>query len=85
MTQFTRHAETMLLERGIAREWAERVLTSPGWEELDPSNPGQKRAFAAIAEAGGKILRVVYTVQAGEKRVITLFFDRRAKKPGASS
>jgi hypothetical protein len=84
MTRFTLHAETMLIERAIAREWAERVLAAPEWEVPDPANPGQTRAFAAIAEAGGKILRIVYTEQAGEKRVITLFFDRRAKKPGAN-
>jgi hypothetical protein len=84
MTRFTLHAETMLIERAIARDWAEQVLNAPEWEEPDLSNPSHKRAFGAIAEAGGKILRIVYTEQAGEKRVITLFFDRRAKRPGAS-
>jgi len=83
MTRFTIHAETMLAERGIDREWAERALANPEWEEPDPTGPDKKRAFGSIPEAGGKILRVVYNVEAGEKRVITLFFDRRAKKPGA--
>jgi hypothetical protein len=84
MTRFSVHAETMLAERGIDREWAERILAAPEWEEPDPAGPPTKRAFGAIPEARGKILRVVYTELAGEKRVVTVFFDRRAKKPGAT-
>lgn len=85
MIRFTIHAESMLAERRIAREWIERVLATPEWEEPDPTDSSLKRAFGGIPEAGGKILRVVYTERTGEKQVITLFFDRRAKRPGAAS
>ena len=85
MTRFTIHAETMLKERDIAREWAERVLASPEWQEPDLADPALTRAFGAIPEAGGKIPRVVYSEHTGERMVITLFFDRRAKRPGGTT
>ena len=69
----------MLLERGIAQEWVEIAVTSPEWTEPD-THAGRSRAFRAIPEAGGKILRVVYSEANGEFRVITVFFDRNAKK-----
>jgi hypothetical protein len=84
MIRFTHHAETMLVERGIEREWVERVLTAPLWRETDPNNPALKRAFGDVAEAGGKILRVVYSDDP-EPRIVTVFFDARAKRPMGSS
>ncbi|HEV2561508.1 MAG TPA: DUF4258 domain-containing protein [Rhizomicrobium sp.] len=84
MIRFTAHAEAMLRERGIERAWVERVLTSPEWHEPDPNDPALKRAFGAISEAGGKILRVVYTASDTENRIVTVFFDARAKRPEGS-
>jgi len=81
MIRFTAHAEAMLTERGIERTWVERVLASPQWHEPDPNDPALKRAFGAISEAGGKILRVVYTDIGTESRIVTVFFDARAKRP----
>jgi hypothetical protein len=77
---FTVHAENMLAERNIDRHWVEAALVEPDWTEPD-LNPDRKRAFRAIAQAGGKILRVVFTENSGEFRIVTAFFDRNAKRP----
>ncbi|MBU6443616.1 MAG: DUF4258 domain-containing protein [Alphaproteobacteria bacterium] len=82
--EFTAHSATMLRERRIERSWVERVLTAPDWQEPDPTDPAAARAFGAIAEARGKILRVVYTPIEGGVRVVTAFFDGRARKPSRS-
>ena len=77
---FTDHAENMLRERGIQREWALATLTEPDWTTPD-IHPDRTRAFRAIPNAGGKILRVVYSKADGKHRVVTVFFDRNAKRP----
>lgn len=76
----TAHADTMLRERKIERSWVERVLASPDWQEPD-RDTSKRRSFGAIPEAGGKVLRVVYTPIDGGVRVVTAFFDARAKRP----
>jgi hypothetical protein len=81
--RFTAHAENMLHERGILREWAMDTLTEPDWTTPN-LHPDRTRAFRAIPDAGGKILRVVYSKASGEHRVVTVFFDRNAKRPEGS-
>jgi hypothetical protein len=76
----TAHAENMRLERGIRRQWVGMTLLDPDWITPDP-RPERMRAFKLIPEAGGKILRVVYEQAGDEYRVVTVFFDRNAKKP----
>jgi len=71
----------MLKERAIERAWVEKVLQAPEWVRPDPRNPDLKQAFGGILDAGGKVLRVVYTEISDECRVITIFFDRDAVRP----
>ncbi len=77
---FTAHAENMLHERGIRREWVTAALTEPDWTASDP-HPDRIRVFRAIPDAGGKILRVVYSKAGSKFRVVTVFFDRNAERP----
>jgi len=77
---FSPHALTTLSSRGIEREWAERTLFDPDWTATDPL-ADRMRMFKAIPERNGRILRVVYAESPSEIRVITVFFDRNAKKP----
>jgi hypothetical protein len=72
----------MLNARAIERGWVERVLEMPEWTKRDPRNPNINQAFGRIAEARGKVLRVVYIDLRDQRRVITAFFDRDAVKPG---
>ena len=75
----SKHAQDMVDERDIAPEWIEHVLRSPVFEEPDPRHRGAVRAYAPIAAFGNRMLRVVYYDTGAEVRVITLFFDRRAR------
>jgi uncharacterized DUF497 family protein len=77
---FTRHAETMLAERNIERAWVERVIGKPDFVEPDANLENVVRAFRAIAERGGRILRVVYSVRGNQIVVITAFFDRAKRR-----
>lgn len=79
--RFSRHVETVAEERGIAREWIERTLARPNWTKPDVGDPALTRAFAAIPERGGRILRVVYRLEDEGMFVVTAFFDRGARRP----
>src|SRR3990172_7282517 len=47
---FTEHAEAMLVERNIQREWVEDTLADPEEAVPDPRQPEVWHAFRAIAE-----------------------------------
>jgi Domain of unknown function (DUF4258) len=73
---FTRHAETMLVERDIDRDWVDRTIRMP--DEIEPESASKNifRAFRSIPERDGRVLRVVYSQTNDRIRVITAFFDR---------
>ena len=58
------HAAVTLAERGIARAWIQRVLTRPERVEADRADPELRHALGRIAEREGRVLRVVYNVNA---------------------
>ncbi|MCP3961144.1 MAG: DUF4258 domain-containing protein [bacterium] len=76
----TKHAEQMLRERRIEADWVDQTLRHPQWTEPDRGDRALRHALGAIAERGGKILRVVYDSTSQPRRVITAFFDRRARR-----
>ncbi len=73
---FTDHAEAMLIEREIARDWVLQTITHPEATEPDTLQLGVFRAFRSIPENGGRILRVVYVPDSDGARIVTAFFDR---------
>jgi hypothetical protein len=68
-------------ERQLDREWIERAVFEPEWQEADSRDPAVSRRFVAVPELGGRILRVVLVESAAENRILTAFLDRRAKRP----
>ncbi|HUT51797.1 MAG TPA: DUF4258 domain-containing protein [bacterium] len=79
--QLTLHAEDALEKRRIPREWMERVLSSPESSEPDSIDPELEHRLAPIEEFEGRILRVIVNTAAVPPRVITVYFDRRRKRP----
>jgi hypothetical protein len=75
------HAVRRLLERNIRRAWVEAAVTTPDWTAPDPDDPAVTRAFRAISEAQGRILRVVHRPDGVDILVLTAFFDRGAQRP----
>jgi Domain of unknown function (DUF4258) len=74
-----RHALEQMAERGIEPVWTERVALDPDWTEGDPQ-PGVARHFGAVPEFGGRILRVVVADRGAERHVLTVHFDRNARR-----
>jgi hypothetical protein len=77
---YSGHAEASLLDRELDREWVEPTLRRLEIVEPDPKHPERLRAFRAIPERDGRVLRVVYVRQGDRHRVITVFFDRGRRR-----
>ena len=69
-----------MAERQIEREWVERTIREPETIAPDPNHPDRIRAFPAVPERDGRVLRVVYVPQQGGYRVVTAFLDRGRKR-----
>ncbi len=79
--RFTRHAEDAIAERELDDDWIEKTVREPEWSRPDPRRAGVERRFRAIPEFGDRILRVACIETADEIRILTVFFDRDARKP----
>jgi hypothetical protein len=77
----TEHASVAAAEREISTAWIEQVAREPEWVIVDPSESGVERRFRPISERDDRMLRVVCVETDIEIRVITVFFDRNAKRP----
>lgn len=75
------HAATVALERGISLSWIESAISRPDWTAPDPVDASLTRHFLGITENGGRVLRVVVKESASETLVVTVFFDRDARRP----
>ena len=79
MIRLTKHAAESIEKRGIALEWIERTLEMPDFARPDPRDRTLTRSFKGIAEAGGRILRVVHRPEGNDILIATVHFDRGAK------
>lgn len=80
MIRYRPHALEAMQKRELPREWVEATLTAPDWVETDPRHPGRFRAYKAIAELGGRVLRVVHWREGDDVIVLTVHPDRDAVK-----
>ena len=78
---FTRHSEDAVFERQLELAWIEQTAREPQWSAPDPRRPGVERRFRIIPEFGDRILRVACLESTEEIRIITVFFDRDARRP----
>ena len=69
----------MLKERNISEEWVQRVLDHPDWEKA--ASEDTVYYFKRIHERQDRILRVVVNPKVSPTKVITVFFDRKARRP----
>jgi hypothetical protein len=70
-----------MAQRGILEGWVLAALTTRDWTEPDARRPDRTRSYKAIAEYGGRVLRVVHWSAGPDIAVLTVHFDRNAVKP----
>lgn len=74
------HAIANLADRRIERDWVERTVMQPESVEADPSHPDRVRAFRALPERDGRVLRVVYVPADDGAHIVTMFLDRGRRR-----
>ncbi len=79
--RFIKHAQDVIVERELDRSWIETTVREPDWSSLDPKRVGVERKFRIIAESGNRVLRVACVETEQEIRILTVFFDRDARRP----
>ena len=72
------HIQDMLTERNISEEWVWRTINNSDWEKAGEDN--NIHYFKIIPEHGERILHVVVNPNVSPQKVITVFFDRRARR-----
>jgi hypothetical protein len=78
MIILTKHAQESV--RKIEPAWIEAATGAPDFVEADPRHPERARSYKAIAESGGRVLRVVHRPDGDDIVVITVHFDRGARR-----
>jgi len=78
--RLSKHAQEALDERKIAFDWVQRTLAAPDYSTVDPNDASLIRSFKAIDEAGGRVLRVVRRPDGTDILVVTVHFDRGARR-----
>ena len=76
----TAHARERMHQRRIKLEWIEETVRNPDWMDSDADDPTVERYFRAITEAGGRILRVPCVETESAIRVITVLFEKDARR-----
>ena len=76
----TAHAKKRLRDRDIDPKWIDETVLSPEWFEKDPRDPSIERRFRAIPAFGSRILRVACVETNSGIRVISVMFDRNARR-----
>jgi hypothetical protein len=75
---FTAHAKDMLKERDIREEWVLQTIRDP--DRTRKGNDNNTHYFKLLPEREGNILHVVVNENVEQKRIVTLFLDRRERK-----
>jgi len=76
--RFSSHALDMLQERNIPEAWVQRTLHAPDRTEVGTDH--NIHYIKAIAEHGGRFLRVIVNPHVTPKRIVTVFFDQRLRR-----
>lgn len=76
--ELSKHTYDMLLERNILEDWVSRAINDPDWDNVGIDN--NIYYFKAILEHEERILHVVVNPHVIPNKVVTVFFDRKARR-----
>jgi len=76
--KLSKHTQDMMVERKILEEWVRLTINNPDYEKVGVDN--NTHYFKSIPEHEGHILHVVMNLHVLPKKVVTVFFDRRARR-----
>lgn len=74
----SKHASEMLKERNISENWVWQALDNPDWET--DGTDDNKHYFKFITDNDDKVLHVIVNHHVLPKKIVTVFFDRKARR-----
>ena len=74
--EYTRHANDVIQERQILKEWVELAVIEPSLRFPDPNDLEVERFFRRIQERGDRALRLAVNTKVAPWRIVSVFFDR---------
>lgn len=77
--QLSYHAEKVIVERNIKKNWIVDTFTKPDSIESDQKNINLEHRFKKITDYDDRVLRVICNVESSPIIIVTAFFDRRMK------
>ena len=80
MLILTKHAHDKIAFHGLNPAWIEATITNPEHTDRDPRDASLTRAWRRFPELGGRILRVVFRPAGTDIVVVTVTFDRGARR-----
>ena len=80
MLILTKHAAQNIARDRLDLAWIEATVTRPQHTDRDPNDATLARAWRRIPERGGRALRVVFRSAGADIVVVTVFFDRGARR-----
>lgn len=75
---FSKHALDMLKERNILEEWVNLTIDNSDWYGVGEDK--NVHYFKSIKEHGDRILHVIVNPNVSPAKVVTVFFDRKARR-----
>lgn len=76
--KLSKHSRDMLKERNILEEWVWQTLNNP--ERKGTGTDNNIHYFKSIPEHGERVLHVVVNPLVPPKKIVTVFFDRKARR-----
>ena len=76
----TAHARLRLRERDIDPKLINETVRDPEWTETDPRDSTIERRFRTISQFDNRFLRVACVETESSIRVISVMFDRNARR-----
>ena len=73
------HALDVMEEREIPEEWVWSALNEA--ESIEADDEGNVHYFQSIPEFDGRVLHIVVNPDTNPQKIVTLFFDRRRRRP----
>lgn len=76
----TNHARGRMMRDGITEAQVEAVVLEAEYSMPDPVDPKLTLAWRRVPELGGRAVRVVYYTAGADFVIVTVFFDRGARR-----
>jgi hypothetical protein len=80
MIRFTKHAQEAISARDIAVDWIEAAVSAPIGSNPIRAIPIASDPIRRSRKHGGRVLRVVHRPEGDDILIITVHFDRRARR-----